>query len=183
MRKARDLSKWKFQQAGFSGWNLFSTDCAGIRRLRTAGMCRAPRRGKRVDTKVSTLLTPTSFYFVVRRRPENGDRFEKGNGSRVTAACLSPPFRSSQTAYCYTCRLRRLNRMCSSTVTELRIGKRKGQTRSRSVLMRGKILCRIPFSKRSPVSGLRQTKKQRKRDSQGWKPWCPSLCPPPWVRR
>ena len=25
-----------------------------------------------------------------------------GNGSRVTAACLSPPFRSSQTAYCYT---------------------------------------------------------------------------------
>ena len=50
----------------------------GIRRLRTAGTCRAPRRGKRVDTKVSTLLTPTSFYFVVRRRPENGDRFEKG---------------------------------------------------------------------------------------------------------
>ena len=28
-RNARDLSKWKFQQAGFSGWNLFSTDCAG----------------------------------------------------------------------------------------------------------------------------------------------------------
>ena len=77
-RKARDLSKWKFHQAGFPGWNLFSTDCAGIRRLRTAGTCRAPRRGKRVDTKVSTLLTPTSFYFVVRRRPENGDRFEKG---------------------------------------------------------------------------------------------------------
>ena len=25
-----------------------------------------------------------------------------GNGSRVTTACLSPPFRSSQTAYCYT---------------------------------------------------------------------------------
>ena len=33
----------------------------GIRRLRTAGACRAPRQGKRVDTKVSTLLTPTSF--------------------------------------------------------------------------------------------------------------------------
>ena len=65
----------------------------------------------------------------------------------------------------------------------LRIGKRKGRTRSRSVLMRGKILCRSSFSKRSPVSGLRQTKKQRKRDSQGWKPWCPSLCPPPWVQR
>ena len=25
-----------------------------------------------------------------------------GNGSRVTTACLSPPFRSSQIAYCYT---------------------------------------------------------------------------------
>ena len=48
----------------------------GIRRLRTAGTCRAPRRGKRVDTKVSTLLTPTSFYFLVWRRPETGDRFE-----------------------------------------------------------------------------------------------------------
>ena len=48
----------------------------GIRRLRTAGACRAPRRGKRVDTKVSTLLTPTSFYFLVWRRPETGDRFE-----------------------------------------------------------------------------------------------------------
>ena len=48
----------------------------GIRRLRTAGACRAPRQGKRVDTKVSTLLTPTSFYFLVWRRPETGDRFE-----------------------------------------------------------------------------------------------------------
>ena len=86
-----------FRAGGFS--LRFSEE---MRRLRTAGTCRAPRRGKRVDTKVSTLLTPTSFYFVVRRRPETGDRFEKGNGSRVTAACLSPPFRSSQTAYCYT---------------------------------------------------------------------------------
>ena len=47
-----------------------------MRRLRTAGTCRAPRQGKRVDTKVSTLLTPTSFYFLVWRRPETGDRFE-----------------------------------------------------------------------------------------------------------
>ena len=30
---------------------------------------------------------------------------EKGNDSRVTSACLSPPFRSSQIAYCYTCGL------------------------------------------------------------------------------
>ena len=33
-----------------------------MRRLRTAGTCRAPRQGKRVETKVSTLLTPTSFW-------------------------------------------------------------------------------------------------------------------------
>ena len=50
----------------------------GVRRLRAAGACRAPRQGKRVDTKVSTLLTPTSFYFLVWRRPETGDRFENG---------------------------------------------------------------------------------------------------------
>ena len=54
---------------------------------------------------VSTLLTPTSFCFLVWRRPETGDRCKMGNGSRVTAACLSPPFRISQTAYCYTYRL------------------------------------------------------------------------------
>ena len=43
------------------------------------------------------------LYFLVWRKSENGDRFEKENGSRVTVAYLSPPFRSSQTAYCYTC--------------------------------------------------------------------------------
>ena len=40
--------------------------------------------------------------FLIWRRPETGDRFEKRNGSRVTVAWLSPPFRSSQIAYCYT---------------------------------------------------------------------------------
>jgi len=45
-----------FRAGGFS--LRFSEE---MRRLRTAGTCRAPRRGKRVDTKVSTLLTPTSF--------------------------------------------------------------------------------------------------------------------------
>ena len=39
---------------------------------------------------------------LARRRLPTCDRSEKENGSRVTAACLSPPFRSSQTAYCYT---------------------------------------------------------------------------------
>ena len=82
-RKARDLSKWKFHQAGFPGWNLFSTDCAGIRRLRTAGTCRAPRRGKRVDTKVSTLLTPTSFWLLVWRRLPTCDRFENRERQRI----------------------------------------------------------------------------------------------------
>ena len=40
--------------------------------------------------------------FLIRRRLPTCDRFEKEYGSRVTAACLSSPFRSSQTAYCYT---------------------------------------------------------------------------------
>ena len=50
-------------QAGspLTGGKFFAEPQRGIRRLRTAGTCRAPRRGKRVDTKVSTLLTPTSF--------------------------------------------------------------------------------------------------------------------------
>ena len=39
---------------------------------------------------------------LARRRLPICDRSEIGYGSRVTAACLSPPFRSSQTAYCYT---------------------------------------------------------------------------------
>ena len=46
-------------------------------------------------------LLPFPCFLIWRRFPIC-DRFEKGNGSRVTAACLSPPFRSSQTAYCYT---------------------------------------------------------------------------------
>ena len=36
------------------------------------------------------------------------------NGSRVTSAYLSPPFRSSQIAYCYTCGL--INAECGITV-------------------------------------------------------------------
>ena len=39
---------------------------------------------------------------------------EKGNGSRSTAQSLSPPFRNSQTAYCYTCGL--INAECGITV-------------------------------------------------------------------
>ena len=42
------------------------------------------------------------LYFLVWWKSESGDRSEKENGSRVTAACLSTPVRSSQIAYCYT---------------------------------------------------------------------------------
>ena len=46
-------------------------------------------------------LLPFPCFLIWRRLP-TCDRFEKEYGSRVTAACLSQPFRSSQTAYCYT---------------------------------------------------------------------------------
>ena len=45
------------------------------------------------------------LYFLGWRRSETGDRFDMGNGSRVTIACLSQTIRSSQIAYCYTCGL------------------------------------------------------------------------------
>ena len=124
---------------------------------------------------------------IARRKSERRDRSEIGewqSGYRCVSFSAFSQFTDSVLLHRrLSPRLRRVADMCSSRVTELRIGKRKGRTRSRSVLMRGKILCRSSFSKRSPVSDLRQTKKQRKRDSQGWKPWCPPLCPPPWVRR
>ena len=46
-------------------------------------------------------LLPFPCFLIWRRFPIC-DRFEKEYGSRLTAAYLSPPFRSSQTAYCYT---------------------------------------------------------------------------------
>ena len=58
-------------------------------------------------------LLPFPCFLIWRRFPIC-DRFEKEYGSRVTAACLSPPFRSSQTAYCYTCGL--INAECGITV-------------------------------------------------------------------
>ena len=67
---------------------FFSTGWAGIRRLRTAGTCRAPRRGKRVDTKVSTLLTPTSFLF--RSPAQTRDRRPLRKGERQSGyRCMS----------------------------------------------------------------------------------------------
>ena len=70
-----------------------------------AGATPYPRRwAKRKDNlRFSFLFELLPFpCFLIRRRLPICDRFEKEYGSRVTAACLSPPFRSSQTAYCYT---------------------------------------------------------------------------------
>ena len=56
-------------------------------------------------------------------------------------------------------RLRRVNRLCSSMVSGTANRSRHGSTLC-SPYGR-KILCRSPISERSPVSGLRQAKKQR----------------------
>ena len=69
------------------GRRVFRWDSAGSCALRSAGTCRAPRRGKRVDTKVSTLLTPTSFYFLVWRRLPTCDRSEKEYGRGFFLCC------------------------------------------------------------------------------------------------
>ena len=73
-----------------------------------AGTMPYPRRwAKRKDNlRFSFLFELLPFpCFLIWRRPETGDRFEKGNGSRVTVAFVSQNIRSSQTAYCYTCGL------------------------------------------------------------------------------
>ena len=77
----------------------------GIRRLRTAGACRAPRQGKRVDTKVSTLLTPTSFYFLVWRRLPTCDRSETGERQRIFSSVSFAIYSQGRIHYCYTDRL------------------------------------------------------------------------------
>ena len=75
--------------------------------LRSAERGDSPRPRRRAKRK-GHLRFPFLFEllpfpcFLIWRRPETGDRFEKRNGSRVTVAWLSPPFRSSQIAYCYT---------------------------------------------------------------------------------
>ena len=77
----------------------------GIRRLRTAGASRHPPQGaKRTDNlRFSFLFELLPFpCFLIRRRFPICDRFEKGNGSRVTAAFVSQHIRSSQIDYCYT---------------------------------------------------------------------------------
>ena len=56
-------------------------------------------------------------------------------------------------------RLLRVNRLCSRTVSGTAYRFRHGSTLCSPTVE--KILCRSPISERSPVSGLRQAKKQR----------------------
>ena len=56
-------------------------------------------------------------------------------------------------------RLRRVNRLCSSMVSGTADRPGHGSTLCSPTVE--KILCRSPISERSPVSGLRRTKKQR----------------------
>ena len=90
--------------------------CAPARRQRkspAAGTTPYPRRGakRKGHLRFPFLfeLLPFPCFLICRRFPIC-DRFEKDYGSRVTVACLSPPFRSSQTAYCYTDGLRSAGR-------------------------------------------------------------------------
>ena len=93
-------------QAGspLMGGVFFAEPQRGIRRLRTAGTVPRPAAGAK---RKGHLRFPFLFEllpfpcFLIWRRFPICDRFEKEYGSRVTAAYLSPPFRSSQTAYCY----------------------------------------------------------------------------------
>ena len=77
----------------------------GIRRLRTAGTLRRPPLGQKgrdtcgFPSSLNSYLSLIS-YPDANQRPATASK--NRNGSRVTTACLSPPFRSSQIAYCYT---------------------------------------------------------------------------------
>ena len=87
---------------------VFSLNLSGELRSAERGRLRRPPQGAK---RKGHLRFPFLFEllpfpcFLIWRRFPICDRFEKGNGSRVTTACLSPPFRSSQIAYCYTYRL------------------------------------------------------------------------------
>ena len=77
----------------------------GICRLRTAGTLRRPPLGQKgrdtcgFPSSLNSYLSLIS-YPDANQRPATASK--NRNGSRVTSACLSPPFRSSQIAYCYT---------------------------------------------------------------------------------
>ena len=69
----------------------------------SSGGVACPARAQEGDNlRFSPSCESSSFPWRERRKSERRDRSEKEYGSRVTVAWLSPPFRSSQTAYCYT---------------------------------------------------------------------------------
>ena len=91
-----------------------NTPCPGGRfllnrrgKLRSAERGRLPRprlgqKGRDTCGFPSSLNSYLSLisYPDANQRPATASK--NRNGSRVTTACLSPPFRSSQIAYCYT---------------------------------------------------------------------------------
>ena len=101
------------------------------------------------------------------RRPETGDRFERGNGRGFFLPYLSQPVRRclplQHTKNCAAllCRaLRRVDRMCSRTISGTAYRFRHGSTLCSPTVE--KILCRSLFSKRSHIGNLRQIRKQGK---------------------
>ena len=90
--------------SSLTGGKFFAEPQRGDSPSADGGSVAAPAAGaKRKDNlRFSFLFELLPFpCFLIWRRFPICDRFEKEYGSRVTAACLSPPFRSSQTAYCY----------------------------------------------------------------------------------
>ena len=88
-----------------NGRGVFCLYQAGELRSAERGRLPRPRLGQRgrdtcgFPSSLNSYLSLIS-YPDANQRPATASK--NRNGSRVTTACLSPPFRSSQTAYCYT---------------------------------------------------------------------------------
>ena len=88
-----------------TGGAFFAEPQRGVCRLRAAGTLRRPPLGQKgrdtcgFPSSLNSYLSLIS-YPDANQRPATA--LKNRNGSRVTSACLSPPFRSSQTTYCYT---------------------------------------------------------------------------------
>ena len=92
-REARE----RYALSGREGFRLYQA--------RTSRLPGAGQKGQTTYGFPSSLNSCLSLYRTARRKSENGNRSEKRNGSRVTAAFVSQNVRSSQIAYCYTDRL------------------------------------------------------------------------------
>ena len=84
---------------------VFSLNRRGKLRSAERGRLPRPRLGQKgrdtcgFPSSLNSYLSLIS-YPDANQRPATASK--NRNGSRVTSACLSPPFRSSQIAYCYT---------------------------------------------------------------------------------